>query len=390
MFRNGFGQILTSNQACERYDETGQEQRCWHCDQATKDLDNDAFVLSMNEDDPAMGSNIERYQKQRILLDLDQIRKHSTFCPLCRLVDTASKNFAELRDTRCGVSVGLCLTSDTIWIDNPDQTSENIMPSSRMLSLKLLLLFECPSGLLDIAREPGIGSSPRCVKSSLLRVDSDPMTTSSRFGRTVDPEVINIGLLQKWLKICGKHHVPFCVKEAPIPIAGEVLSELTVIDVVEMKLKRISWEEKYFTLSYVWGKDNVNFCAKQEDWELLHTAGSVSRVLHQIPRTIRDAINLVSAVGERHLWVDAICIAQDDHMSKQAAIESMSLIYSNAFVTIVAASGPDANAGLPGIRRGTRTLASAIKIKPDLTLMLDQTGLEQDRTDETYWTRAWT
>ena len=382
--------MLTSNQAYKRHDETGQEQLCWHCDQATKDLDNDTFVLSMNEDDPAMRSNIERYQKQRTLLDLDQIRNHSTFCHLCRLVDIASRNFAELRDTPRGVSVGLCLTSDTIWIDNPDQTSENTISSSRMLSLKLLLLFECPSGLLDAAREPGIGSSPRYVRSSLLRVDNDPMTMSSRFGRKVDPEVINIGLLQKWLNVCGRQHVPFCVKEAPISMAGEVPSELTVIDVVEMKLKKISWEEKYFTLSYVWGKDNVNFRARKGNWELLHTAGGISQVLHQIPWTVRDAINLVSAVGERHLWVDAICIVQDDHVSKQAAIESMALIYSKAFVTIIAASGPDANAGLPGIRRGTRTLVSAIKIKPDLTLMLDQTGLEQDRTDETYWTRAWT
>jgi hypothetical protein len=205
------------------------------------------------------------------------------------------------------------------------------------------------------------------------------MTMSSRFGRNVDPEVINIGLLQKWLKICGRHHVPFCVKETPVPITGEVPSELTVIDVVEMKLKKISWEEKYFTLSYVWGKDNVNFCARKENLELLHTAGGVSQVLHRIPWTVRDAINLVSAVGERYLWVDAICIVQDEHISKQAAIESMSLIYSKAFVTIIAASGPDANSGLPGIRRGTRILTSAIKIKPDLTLMLDQTGLEQEQ-----------
>jgi hypothetical protein len=382
--------MLTFNQAYERHYETGKKQLCWHCNQTTKDLHNDAFVLSINKDDPAMESNIERYQKQRILLDLDQIRNHSTFCPLCLLVDITSKNFAEIRDTRRGISVGLCLTSDTIWIDNHDQTSENTTSSSRMLSLKLLLLFECPSGLLDIAREPGIGSSPRCVKSSLLRVDNNPMTMSSRFGRNVDPEVINIGLLQKWLKICGRHHVPFCVKETPVPITGEVPSELTVIDVVEMKLKKISWEEKYFTLSYVWGKDNVNFCARKENLELLHTAGGVSQVLHRIPWTVRDAINLVSAVGERYLWVDAICIVQDEHISKQAAIESMSLIYSKAFVTIIAASGPDANSGLPGIRRGTRILTSAIKIKPDLTLMLDQTGLEQDRTDDTYWARAWT
>lgn len=63
----------------------------------------------MIDDDPAMGFNIERYQKQRILFDLEQTRNHSKFCPMCRLVDTASKTFAELRDTRYGTSVRMCL-----------------------------------------------------------------------------------------------------------------------------------------------------------------------------------------------------------------------------------------------------------------------------------------
>lgn len=202
MWRNGFGQSLTPNQAFNRHEETGQEQCCWHCDQATTVLDNVAFVLSMGENDPATVSNIERYQKQRVLLNLDQIRRHSEFCPLCRLVDIASRSFAELRQAARLVPMGMCLTSDTIWIDSPNESREETISSSKMLSLKFLLLFECPSGVSDTAREPGIGSSPRCVMASLLRVYNDPLTTSSRFGRPLDPEAINIGLLRKWLKIC--------------------------------------------------------------------------------------------------------------------------------------------------------------------------------------------
>ncbi|KAF8856291.1 hypothetical protein BDZ45DRAFT_594459 [Acephala macrosclerotiorum] len=33
--------------------------------------------------------------------------------------------------------------------------------------------------------------------------------------------------------------------------------------------------------------------------------------------TIRDAICLVKGVGERYLWIDALCIIQDDLVSEQ-------------------------------------------------------------------------
>ncbi len=76
--------------------------------------------------------------------------------------------------------------------------------------------------------------------------------------------------------------------------------------------------------------------------------------IDQFPATIADAIALVRALGERYLWVDAICIVQDDRDSKMQDIERMDLIYSRAFATLVALAGTDAAAGLPGVRAKTR------------------------------------
>jgi len=55
-------------------------------------------------------------------------------------------------------------------------------------------------------------------------------------------------------------------------------------------------------------------------------------------------------MGERYLWVDALCIIQDDSMDKEWQIARMGSIYSSAVFTIVAACGVDADAGLPGVR----------------------------------------
>jgi hypothetical protein len=63
---------------------------------------------------------------------------------------------------------------------------------------------------------------------------------------------------------------------------------------------------------------------------------------------------VVHAMGERYLWIDSLCIIQDDGESKHRDIQRMDIVYSKAFATIVAMHGADANAGLPGLHLATR------------------------------------
>ena len=51
---------------------------------------------------------------------------------------------------------------------------------------------------------------------------------------------------------------------------------------------------------------------------------------------IQDAILVTHALGIDYIWVDALCILQDDKMDKSAQIAKMSQIYNNAVVTICA------------------------------------------------------
>jgi hypothetical protein len=76
--------------------------------------------------------------------------------------------------------------------------------------------------------------------------------------------------------------------------------------------------------------------------------------IDQLPQTIQDAMILMSQIQERYLWVDSLCIVQDDKDVKRSQIATMNQIYQGAYATIIAASGNDANAGLPGVRSGTR------------------------------------
>ena len=69
----------------------------------------------------------------------------------------------------------------------------------------------------------------------------------------------------------------------------------------------------------------------------LNTVGLDRRsAIAHLPATIRDAVRVTLALGLRHLWVDALCIFQDDHHDKASDITKMPMIYRNAVVTIAA------------------------------------------------------
>lgn len=85
----------------------------------------------------------------------------------------------------------------------------------------------------------------------------------------------------------------------------------------------------------------------RENSSFLCTPGSLLSL--DVPKSICDAIYLVGSIGEQYLWVDALCITQDDVAMQQAQIARMDRIYAKALFSIIAANGDTAEVGLPGI-----------------------------------------
>ncbi|KAF7915185.1 uncharacterized protein EAE98_011270 [Botrytis deweyae] len=118
-----------------------------------------------------------------------------------------------------------------------------------------------------------------------------------------------------------------------------------LIDIADMKIVKMGIQEvpKYFILSYVWGRPPFLLLEKRNENEF-STPGSLTT--QSIPQTILDAIEITGRFGIRYLWVDALCIVQDDLESKMHEINRMHIIYAQAEMTIVAATGDGANSGL--------------------------------------------
>lgn len=247
------------------------------------------------------------------------------------------------------------------------------------------------------------GNEIRCILE--LQECSDPVPTTSdeipqtqehpsrnvdtRFsGRLISPKA-NLELFSKWIKLCHKIHGERCEQPIfPVKVTSE-LKSLLVIDVERMCIVDAPAQCRYVALSYCWGTALMlrhmlkNSAALRKDGALSDS---------KAPATISDAIELVKGVGEKYLWVDALCIVQDDLALKNAQLAQMGLIYSLAAFTIVAASGSDANAGLPGVRADTRDIKqNVVRVGEKILLeVVDGYGYYGGLKKSSWSTRAWT
>ncbi|KAF2811000.1 heterokaryon incompatibility, partial [Mytilinidion resinicola] len=101
----------------------------------------------------------------------------------------------------------------------------------------------------------------------------------------------------------------------------------------------------YITLSYCWGQVPQLYLTTDNAGHLFQR-GALLSVRKLIPRTIRDAMDLVTVIGERYLWVDTLCIWREDADIKHDQISEMGHVYSNALMTVMAVAGDDASHGL--------------------------------------------
>lgn len=125
----------------------------------------------------------------------------------------------------------------------------------------------------------------------------------------------------------------------------------------------------YLALSYVWGSV-ANFRLTRMNRSELMRPGIVTKVWHHLPRSIQDVIVLTRKLKVRHLWLDSICLIQNDTEDLERGVNVMDRIYEQAWLTIIAAHGHDTSAGFPGLRPGTRQtkVSAQYEVGPGITL----------------------
>ena len=167
----------------------------------------------------------------------------------------------------------------------------------------------------------------------------------------LDPQWIDHETVQGWISSCDEYHGKRC-KILPFFEEEDRIQPLYFIDTLQNCLVQGSKIiTEYVALSYTWGKTEILRNTLTLCQQLLRPGIFTSEELAgQIPRTIRDSFAVVRCLGQRYLWVDALCIVQDDADHLSLELSQMHRIYACASFTIIAVDGVDANYGLRGFR----------------------------------------
>lgn len=92
----------------------------------------------------------------------------------------------------------------------------------------------------------------------------------------------------------------------------------------------------YVALSHCWGSlnDNEKFCTYKHN--IAELRESIN--LENLPRTFHDAIIVARGLGIRYIWIDSLCIIQDDKKDWESESGRMEQVFSSAYCTIAASS----------------------------------------------------
>lgn len=212
------------------------------------------------------------------------------------------------------------------------------------------------------------------------------------YSRLVPVSGPKFDIISSWLHECDATHHGTCIR--PLIDVG-MDRDLTLIDVKQCCLVKVPGSSRYTTLSYVWGKD----------WQLLHVdsnhdalfrpgaladSGSAELAAKSnapLGKVVTDAMAITSKIGERYLWIDALCIKQDEGEAKALELMRMASIYNCAIVTIVPIDGESSHSPIPGLGSAQRG-KMADKIFDGVSISVNK-RLDQIITASVYNTRGW-
>ncbi|KIX97595.1 uncharacterized protein Z520_06373 [Fonsecaea multimorphosa CBS 102226] len=155
-------------------------------------------------------------------------------------------------------------------------------------------------------------------------------------------------LALKWYKTCQAHERCHRPQGSTLPTR--------VIDVGRRPADTICLKTtsevhgKYVALSYCWG----DFLPLKLTRDVIKQF-EVSIASASLPKTFQDAVEVTQSLGFRYLWIDALCIVQDDPLDVAREVASMHKVYGNCELVLSATSSENCNGGLYSLRNAVAT-----------------------------------
>lgn len=161
-----------------------------------------------------------------------------------------------------------------------------------------------------------------------------------------------LSVLQSWFLDCKSSH-GLCqlqreqsvLPKRLIDVGSRLPSTADTLLVEMTEAKRV----EYMALSYCWGDPTVH--------QVLKTVGSnvdqfKKRIVFKaLTLTLQHAVILARRLGLRYVWIDALCIVQDDADDWLKEASKMCDVYSGATLTVVACRADGSSGGIFGVQK---------------------------------------
>ncbi|KXJ87064.1 heterokaryon incompatibility protein-domain-containing protein [Microdochium bolleyi] len=162
-------------------------------------------------------------------------------------------------------------------------------------------------------------------------------------------------IVKSWLSECELHHercrtsVPTGPRTLPRRLIklGSVAG-LATCRLVLSESEPLHESIEYAALSHCWGQTTHPLRTTRANLESLSTRIPTSATGQEgisLPRTFREAIDLCRSLGIWYLWIDSLCIVQDDAEEWATEAARMKDVYANAKLTVAVSDATNCDAG---------------------------------------------
>lgn len=160
----------------------------------------------------------------------------------------------------------------------------------------------------------------------------------------------NIRAISRWISVCGSSH-PKCSTWSSGKNTRHMPTRILDVanDTIRLHMPSDLDRDDYIALSYCWGNGNPYKTTKSNLAD--HSKGIPVSVL---PPALQDVVKLTRTLNFRYLWIDALCIIQDDRDDWLREASKMKAVYSQAFLTISTDLLADTTTRFLGLKRSDR------------------------------------
>lgn len=196
----------------------------------------------------------------------------------------------------------------------------------------------------DVAFHELLNEIPADLQKSVYRVTMDD-TPSGMFNYENGFEIpcssaseACLRWIQTRLDECSKSHD--CWSSTGV----EKPTRLLEIDKDKLVLRSNLDVQEYATLSHCWGKSNSAIVKLTK--ANFNQFASSGVAINSLSQTFRDAADICRRLQIRYIWIDSLCIIQDDPRDWLQESTCMASTYANAFIGLFAGHAKDGHDGL--------------------------------------------